>query len=272
VRRVEKFATYMCRLSRSSETLNLLQSGGPVQASIGNSFPLPKTQRPLKTKTVYFVEKVRFNNPVTQQNNQKYFNAHGSVLRKNILIYIQQDAMLHSLIYLKTALHVRGGTSTHHQERIQLYLQHLVFVTTILLPATIVEKIQLFLYLQHLEFVTTLLLPATIVEKIQIFRYLQHLVIVTPLLLPTTIVENIQLLLYLQHLKFVTTLLLPANIVEKIQIFRYLQHLVFVTPLLLPATIVENIQLLLYLQRLEFVTSLLLPATIVEEIHFFLYL
>jgi hypothetical protein len=32
-------------------------------------------------------------------------------------------------LYVETALHVSGGTSTHHQERIQLYLQHLVFVT-----------------------------------------------------------------------------------------------------------------------------------------------
>jgi hypothetical protein len=32
-------------------------------------------------------------------------------------------------LYLETALHVSGGTSTHHQERIQLHLQHLVFVT-----------------------------------------------------------------------------------------------------------------------------------------------
>jgi hypothetical protein len=37
--------------------------------------------------------------------------------------------------YLGTALHVSGGTSTHHQERIQLYLQHLVFVTPLLLSA-----------------------------------------------------------------------------------------------------------------------------------------
>jgi hypothetical protein len=55
----------------------------------------------------------------------------------NILIYIQQDAKLHSLFYLETALHVSGGTSTHHQEHKQLYLQHLVFVTPLLLPATI---------------------------------------------------------------------------------------------------------------------------------------
>ena len=40
-------------------------------------------------------------------------------------------------LYLKTALYVSGGTSTHYQERIQLYLQHLVFVTPLLLPAAI---------------------------------------------------------------------------------------------------------------------------------------
>ena len=40
-------------------------------------------------------------------------------------------------LYLETALHVSGGTPTHHQERIQLYLQHLVFVTPLLLPAAI---------------------------------------------------------------------------------------------------------------------------------------
>jgi hypothetical protein len=33
-----------------------------------------------------------------------------------ILIYIQQDATLHSLFYLENALHVSGGTITHRQE------------------------------------------------------------------------------------------------------------------------------------------------------------
>jgi hypothetical protein len=65
------------------------------------------------------------------------------VPRKNIPIYIPQDATLHSLLYLETALHVSGGTATHHQERKQLYLQHLVFVTRILLPAAIVEELEL---------------------------------------------------------------------------------------------------------------------------------
>jgi len=63
------------------------------------------------------------------------FNVHGSVHRNNTLIYIQQDAMLHSLFYLETALHVSGRTTTYHQERKQLYLQHLVFVTPLLLLA-----------------------------------------------------------------------------------------------------------------------------------------
>jgi len=40
-------------------------------------------------------------------------------------------------LYLETALHVSSGTCTHHQERIQLYLQHLVFDTPLLLPAAL---------------------------------------------------------------------------------------------------------------------------------------
>ena len=46
-------------------------------------------------------------------------------------------------LYLETALHVSGGTSINHQERIQLYLQHLVFVTPLLLSAAIVEEFEL---------------------------------------------------------------------------------------------------------------------------------
>ena len=60
-----------------------------------------------------------------------------------ILICIQQDATLHSLFYLETALHVLGGTTTHHQELKQLYLQHLVLVRPLLLPAAIVEELEL---------------------------------------------------------------------------------------------------------------------------------
>jgi hypothetical protein len=63
--------------------------------------------------------------------------------RNNILIYIQQDATLHYLFYLETALHVSGGMTTHHHESKQLYLQHLVFVTPLLLSVAIVEELEL---------------------------------------------------------------------------------------------------------------------------------
>jgi hypothetical protein len=45
-------------------------------------------------------------------------------------------------LYPETALHVSGGTVTHHQERKQLYLQRLVFVTPLLAPAIIVEELE----------------------------------------------------------------------------------------------------------------------------------
>jgi hypothetical protein len=46
-------------------------------------------------------------------------------------------------LYLETSQHVSGSTSTHHQEHIQLYLQHLVFVTLSLLSDAIVEELEL---------------------------------------------------------------------------------------------------------------------------------
>jgi hypothetical protein len=45
-------------------------------------------------------------------------------------------------LYLETALNVSGGNYTHHQERIQLYLEHLLFVTPLLLSADIVEELE----------------------------------------------------------------------------------------------------------------------------------
>jgi hypothetical protein len=45
-------------------------------------------------------------------------------------------------LYLESDLHVSSGTSTHHQERIQLYLQYLVFVIPLLLSAAIVEELE----------------------------------------------------------------------------------------------------------------------------------
>jgi hypothetical protein len=64
---------------------------------------------------------------VNKCNKMSVFNVHRSIHHKNILIYVQQDAVLHSLFYLEIALHVSGGTTTHHQER-KLYLQHPVLV------------------------------------------------------------------------------------------------------------------------------------------------
>jgi hypothetical protein len=40
-------------------------------------------------------------------------------------------------IYLETVLHVSGSIITHHQERKQLYLQHLLFVRPLLLSAAV---------------------------------------------------------------------------------------------------------------------------------------
>jgi hypothetical protein len=45
-------------------------------------------------------------------------------------------------LYLETALRILGGTSTHRQECIQLYLQHLVFVTPLLLSAAFVKELE----------------------------------------------------------------------------------------------------------------------------------
>jgi hypothetical protein len=45
-------------------------------------------------------------------------------------------------LYLETALLFSGGNSTHNQELIHLYLQHLVFLIPLLLSAAIVEELK----------------------------------------------------------------------------------------------------------------------------------
>ena len=61
----------------------------------------------------------------------------------SIFQYISNKMQRYTIYsYLETALHVSGGTFTHHQERIQLYLQHLAFVTPLLLSAAIVEELE----------------------------------------------------------------------------------------------------------------------------------
>jgi hypothetical protein len=61
----------------------------------------------------------------------------------SIFQYISNKMQRYTLyLYLESALHVSGGTSTHHQGRLQLYLQRLVFVTPLLLSAAIVEELE----------------------------------------------------------------------------------------------------------------------------------
>jgi hypothetical protein len=61
----------------------------------------------------------------------------------SIFQYISNKMQRYTVyLYVETALHVSVGTSTHHQERTQLYLQHLVFVTPLLLSAAIVEELE----------------------------------------------------------------------------------------------------------------------------------
>jgi hypothetical protein len=61
----------------------------------------------------------------------------------NIFQHISNKMQRYALyLYLETALHVSSGTSTHHRELIQLYSQHLVFVTPLLLSAAILEELE----------------------------------------------------------------------------------------------------------------------------------
>jgi hypothetical protein len=61
----------------------------------------------------------------------------------SIFRYISNKMQRYAVyLYLEAALHVSDGTSTHHQKRIQLYLQRLVFVTPLLLSAAIVEELE----------------------------------------------------------------------------------------------------------------------------------
>jgi hypothetical protein len=47
------------------------------------------------------------------------------------------------IYFWKTALHGSGGISTHHLDHTQLYLQCLVLVKSLLLPAAIEEELEL---------------------------------------------------------------------------------------------------------------------------------
>ena len=70
------------------------------------------------------------------------FNVQGSVHRNYIPFDIfPTGCNITQFIYFwKTALHVSGVISTHHQEHTQLFLQYLILVKPLLLPAAIVEE------------------------------------------------------------------------------------------------------------------------------------
>ena len=74
----------------------------------------------------------------------------------NIFWYISNKMQRYTVyLFLETALHVSGGISTNHQEHIQLYLQHLVLVKPLLLPAGVVKKLELQLQFQLLHVAVT---------------------------------------------------------------------------------------------------------------------
>jgi len=75
---------------------------------------------------------------------KSHYRAHERLLSRSIFQYTSNKMQRYTVyLYLETVLHVSGGTSTHYQERIQLHLQHLVLVTLLLLPAAIVEELEL---------------------------------------------------------------------------------------------------------------------------------
>ena len=75
------------------------------------------------------------------------FNVQRSVHRKHISfdMFPTRCNFTQIIYFWKTALHVSGGISTHHQEHTQLYLQYLVLVKPLLLPAAIVDELELVL-------------------------------------------------------------------------------------------------------------------------------
>ena len=46
VRRADSFGTFMCRLSKSSRSLGLLETSGPAQVCIGTALPLGSREQP----------------------------------------------------------------------------------------------------------------------------------------------------------------------------------------------------------------------------------
>ena len=96
------------------------------------------------------------------------FNIQRSVRRKYIPfdIFTTRCNITQFIYFWKTTLHVSGGISTHHQEHIQLYLQRLVLIKPLLLPAAIVEELEI-------VFILVRLLIATAPKQIQFTQHTQ---------------------------------------------------------------------------------------------------
>jgi len=76
----------------------------------------------------------------------RFFNVQGSAHRTySFDTFPTRCNITHFTYFSKTALHVSGVISTHHQEHTQLYLQYLVRVKQLLLPVAIVEELELVL-------------------------------------------------------------------------------------------------------------------------------
>jgi len=84
--------------------------------------------------TVYFIRKLLYMFRVVPPHINRSAN--------NCIYSIWYLSHRYCYLPLETALHVSGGTTTLLQERKQLYLQHLVFVTPLLLSAAIVEELE----------------------------------------------------------------------------------------------------------------------------------
>ena len=106
-------------------------------------------------------------------------------------------------LYLETALHVSGGTSTHHQERKQLYLQHLVTATCRYRGrlGTGLNVIPIYSYIQQDAMLHSLFISVNCSTCFGWYfhpssgahaTHVQHLVFVTPLLLSAAIVEELE--------------------------------------------------------------------------------
>jgi hypothetical protein len=59
-----------------------------------------------------FYRKFVWDGNVNSTSDEKFIT-----VNEDILKYIQQDETSHSLFHLKTALHISGVNTTHHQER-----------------------------------------------------------------------------------------------------------------------------------------------------------